>query len=171
MGFGCLLIPLFQNMSPRDWKDGEFDIRDRAPVRPSGYFDDPAASYVPMDFSGHSLGAVEDSFLTHNFSPLLLRTQYFGLSLFHQPQSYTGTDGKTPSGEAAEKSSWQMNVVNPSQLRLSYDMGAAFQFRFDMKQQEGVEFSMTHPLSRDWNVGIRHQTEVRSSQVEMGFEW
>jgi hypothetical protein len=49
LGLTCLLIPLFQNMSLTDQKANEFiDIRETAPRKPSGSWQNPKAAYFPV---------------------------------------------------------------------------------------------------------------------------
>jgi hypothetical protein len=177
LGLGCLLLPLYQNMSPFDQGDS-VDIRDYAPRKPAGYLDNPMAAYVPGDFAGSNLSQVGESLLSHNFDSVIKRTEFLGVSLFDGEDSFTtAPDAHGGYGlQASQSNKLRLDVLGPSQLRLSYHLAASSGSGWNMSCQadpgsRGLSLQMNHPLSSKVNLGVSHETEARLSQLKMGIAW
>lgn len=174
---GCLLLPLYQNMSPVD--ESKFvDIRDYAPRRPAGYLENPMAAYFPSDISGNSLGDISSSFLGHNFDPMLKRTEGLGVSLIEGSHSFKGYEetGSVAFSEISPNSGLlRMDVMSATTLRLSYQLfsesGSQWNMVCQADARTGLQFQMNHPLSSQINLGLSHETQDQSSQVRMGIAW
>ena len=181
LGLGCLLIPLYQNMGPvtAPLSEGQtVDIRDYAPRKPSGYWDNPMAAYVPGHFSGGSLNDVGESLLGHNMDPMMKRTEFLGFSLLDGSDSFSGTENSLGdySFEKSPSSSLRFDVVSPSQVRLSYNLvsstgGGGWSMVCQADARSGVSLQMNHPLSSQIHLGVSHETEARLSQFRMGIAW
>lgn len=168
------MIPLFQNMSPTE--DGFFDIRDKAPRKPAGEWDSPYAAYFPKNMTGQDLGEIRNSLLSHNFDPLLkdLELTYFSTS--QGSTQLSEPDGVLGSANNQEKNhKWQVGLINPSLLRLSYENLASGQrFKLTCEAQttgQGVALKMFRPLTSQLNLGISHETAQRQSQIQMDYTW
>lgn len=176
LGLSCLLLPLYQNMSPFD--EGKLvDLRDYAPRRPAGYLENPMAAYFPSDVSGDSLGDISSHLLGHNFDPMLKRTEGLGVSLLGGSHSFKSYEDSAPLilMERERPDLLRMDVSSPTSLRLSYQLfseaGSQWTMVCEADGRKGLNFQMNHPLSSRVNVGLSHETQEKSSQLRMGIAW
>ncbi len=173
---GCLLLPLYQNMSPVD--ESQFvDIRDYAPRRPAAYLENPMAAYFPSDISGDNLNDLGSHILGHNFDPMLKRTEGIGVSLLGSSQSFKAYEqtGSVISSPEQSAGLLRMDLTSPTSLRLSYrlfsETGSHWTMVCQADTRTGLHFEMNHPLSSQIQFGVSHETQAQSSQLRMGIAW
>jgi len=176
LGLIAVLVSFYQNMSPhKGWKSDEFDIRESAPAKPDGYFEDPLAAYFPAAGLGSgSLGDLSQGLLSHNLNPLLERTEYFGLSLFSDTGTHYGSlegSGRNFSAHRGASSPWHLQVINPQKMRVTYSIESGVQVSCDAESGQGLQLSMLRPISSNMNIGLSHQVERQSSQIQMDLRW
>lgn len=178
-----MLFPLFQNMSPLGDVDlqnhDNEDIRTWAPRRPAGYFDDPLAAYVPMNFHGNSMSDVGQSLLNHNFGDL---THQWEDSLHHWgPDHYThddlfGVSTDLSKDEGVSNSQFRWGMPQPSYMRFSYLSDVHDKYGYKLTCDigpgaSGAKFALTKKLDTHMNLEMTHQTSDRQSQIHMSWDW
>lgn len=172
LGLVGLLFPLFQNMSPVGENSNTFDIRDMAPRKPAGTWENPDAAYFPQGFSGGSLSAVGQGLLDHNFKDQakLLEVSLLG----SDKRSFGGVQDATETGsEAAEiKGRWDLGLISANKLRFTYESPQNLKFTCEAESgQSGLKLKMSQPLSSRWNFDFVHETAQRQSQVQLDYRW
>jgi hypothetical protein len=179
LGILLALVPLFQNMSlvPEE-DDASFDIREIAPARPEGNWDSPLAQYIPQDMHATSLTDVQQSFLSHNFDPMLkdLELTYFPHGSGHGSAADSRSPASLGTEDVKEKASnWKLGVINPTKVRLMYsnpEVAEGFQVSCEAQTgQAGLYFRMSHPLTSKLNLGVTHETALRQSQIQVDYRW
>ncbi len=179
LGILLALVPLFQNMSLIPNEDGDsIDIREIAPARPEGNWDSPLAQYIPQNMHATSLTDVQQSFLSHNFDPMLkdLELTYFPHGSAHGTSVAQRSPASLGAEEVKEKASnWKLGVINPTKVRLMYsnpEVAEGFQVSCEAQSgQAGLYFRMSHPLTSKLNLGVTHETALRQSQIQMDYRW
>jgi hypothetical protein len=170
-GVLALLFPLFQNMSP--WED----IRLWAPAKPNGYFADPNAAYIPMNFHGGSLGDVGQSLLNYNFGEMAHRWES---QLNHWgPDTYTHDDLFGVSSDLSKDDSggggqFRWGLPNPSLMRLSYLGTGNGDYKVTCDVGPGIggaKFAFSTKLDSHVNLEMSHQTSDRQSQIHVDWDW
>ncbi len=173
LGLLGLLFPLFQNMSPSDEAG---DIRSWAPRKPAGEWDEPLIAYFPKNFSASSLSDVQQSFLSHNFDPMLkdlemtYRLQDNRLSFGGEKES-----GILPDGNLNSNGRWKFGLINSHKLRFSYEnqfAGQGLELVCEADSAgEGLSLKMNRPVTSDLHVGLTHETGRNASQVQIDYQW
>jgi hypothetical protein len=169
LGFLILLFPLFQNMSSID----SFDIREKAPAKPDGFWENPIAAYFPESTAVSNLSGLQQNILSHNFDPLLKDWE----SRFLKTQNHSFKASVLNDSAVSEKEThlWQLGWIQPTKMRLSYQgvLGIP-NLRLsceNMQGSNGLKLSMVRPFSNRMNLEVSHETGPRQSQVQMDFRW
>ena len=173
LGLLSLLFPLFQNMSPTDENSTSFDIRDMAPRKPAGNWENPDAAYFPEGFSGNSLSQVGQGLLDHNFKD---QAKMLEISLLGSHQRSFGGLQEAPEPSSDEssvfKGKWDLGLITANKLRFSYESPQNLKFICEAQSgQAGLIFKMSQPLSSRLNFDFVHQTAQSQSQLQLDYRW
>ncbi len=177
------LIPFFQNMSVnKNWKDGEFDIREIAPQKPEGYTDQSFNQYLPQNFSGHSFADFQQSVLSHNFDPLLKNLEikylqpltpefhnYDGNRHFRGPAS---DDSYNSGANVADQpglddsfdrtaASWKLSLLSPQKMRLSYSLSYSPVLNYSGKDEKPESVNQK-------NLRLICEANTKENSVQLG---
>lgn len=174
------LIPFFQNMSVnKNWKDGEFDIREIAPQKPEGYSDQSFAQYMPQNFSGHSFAEFQQSMLSHNLDPMLKNLEirylqpitpifnYDSSRSLRGPASVDGTslDNGVSGGvdDPFDRSSaaWKLSLLSPQKMRLSYSLSHSSALLYSGHEEKPVAVNQK-------NLRFICEANTKENSVQLG---
>jgi hypothetical protein len=172
LGFLAALFPFFQNMSPT----GDYvDIRELAPRKPAGDWDNPMATYFPKDIHGDSLSSVQQKVLSYNFDPILKDLEVTYLHGNRRRFAFGESEGQNSVDSEDGFGKWKVGLVNPTKLRFSYENQVAGQnLELVCEAQsgrDGMSLRMSRPISSQMHVGLTHETARRESQVQFDYSW